>query len=86
MGSRYGEVEQVVPALQITRVPRRRRSNVEHQRGFNDYMSKSKRYNAPNSAAETSSRYGMGRSWPNIEKQESCILRFPMRTGSALVA
>ena len=42
MGSRCGEVEQVVPALQITREPRRRSTNVEHQQGFNDYMSKSR--------------------------------------------
>lgn len=86
MGSRCGEVEQVVPALQITRKPRRRGTNVEHQRGFNDYMSKSEGQNASNTAVERSSRCIMGRSCPNIEKQESCILRFPMRTGSALVA
>ena len=86
MGSRCGEVEQVVPALQITKRPRRRGINVENQRGFNDYRSKSKGYDAWNSAVERSIRYRMGRSCPNIEKQESCILHFPMRTGSALVA
>ena len=42
MGSRCGEVEQIVPALQITWKSRRRRNNVEHQQGFNDYLSKSR--------------------------------------------
>ena len=55
MGSRGGEVEQVVPALQITRETRRRTSKAKNSRYFNDYISKSKRCNALIFAVQSSS-------------------------------
>ena len=55
MGSRGGEVEQVVPALQIMSETRRRRSNAKNSRNFNDYISKSKRCNALISAVQSGS-------------------------------
>ena len=54
MGSRGGEVEQVVPALQITRETRKRKTNAKETRHFNDYNSKSKRCNAQIPGVENS--------------------------------
>ena len=44
MESYGGEVEQVVPALQITRETRRRKTNAKNSGHPNDYISKSDRF------------------------------------------